>query len=133
MARILTLTEFATCQRAQETGSFFVDPEHWKNVVLEKVFLIFKSNLSPEHVVTEKWTVGTVYLIFHVVSKNEVGFDATPWESAAFTSLFSKVKVEHFKNRFFCLQGKTMRYDSYSTYLRVLPWRNAKSQEGANV
>ena len=59
--------------------------------------------MPPEADVTEKWKVGTVYLIFHVVFKNEVAFDAALGESTAFTSLFSKVKIEYFENIFFSL------------------------------
>ena len=47
-------------------------------------------------------------------------FDAAPWESAAFTNLFSK-------NHFFVSPGKRMRYISHSTYHWVLPWHIAKT------
>ena len=83
-----------------------MDTEHWKNFVLEKILLIFKSNLPPEADVTEKLKAGTVYLIFHVVFKNKVAFDAALWESTAFTSLFSKIKIEYFENNFFSLPSR---------------------------
>ena len=72
-------------------------------MVLEKILLICESNLPPKADVTEKLKVRTAYLIFQVVFKNEVAFDAALGESTAFTSLFSNVKIEYFENIFFSL------------------------------
>lgn len=69
-----------------------MDAEHPKNVIFEKVLLIVKSNSSPEDDVTEKWKVEAIELIFYVVFKKVIVFDAAPWESVVLTNLFKKSK-----------------------------------------
>ena len=63
----------------------------------EKVLPLFRSNSPAEDDVTEKSKVKE--LIFHVVSKNIVVFDAAPWESVSLTNLFSRRQKDYFESR----------------------------------
>ena len=55
-----------------------MDAERRKNLTFEKILAILKSNLRPEDDVTEKGNVGTVEMVFHIVSRFVAVFDAVP-------------------------------------------------------
>ena len=52
-----------------------------------------------------KYRNGRTYFV--VISENVVNFDEAPWESAAFTNLFSRSQNEHFGSNFFSLSPCT--------------------------
>ena len=89
-----------------------------KRDFLEK-FCQFSSpiNLLKMKSVVEKLNVWTVELIFHLVSKNVVVFDAAKcWENAAFTNLFSKSQKWTISGFFF-----------------FAPWQRKKEKECATI
>ena len=65
----------------------FVGAGHQKIAIIDKILWIFKTSSSLKDDVTEKWKIKVVELSFHVVSKNVVIVDATPWESPSRTNL----------------------------------------------
>ena len=73
-----------------------------------------------------KYRNGRTYFV--VISENVVNFDEAPYESAAFTNLFSRRQNEHFENNFFFVplqQGKKFAA-ILSLNHRVVPRHNAK-------
>lgn len=73
-----------------------------------------------------KYRNGRTYFV--VISENVVNFDEAPWESAAFTNLFSRSQNDYFENRsiFFAswLQRKRTCSNYHSMYSPFQPWHN---------
>ena len=72
-----------------------MDVKDWRNVILNKILSIYKTNLIPG----EKWKVGTAKLIFHVFPKYLVIFWRSTLEKSWTLKPILKNKSEHFEYR----------------------------------
>ena len=90
------LTKSTTSQRFKVFRLIFADADYGKNMIIEKILSIFKSNSPPEDDVTQKWKVRTVEFIFSMISENVIVSEIAPWKVPPALTFFERVEKKHF-------------------------------------
>ena len=101
-----------------------MDVKDWKNVILNKILSIFKTNSTPG----VKLKIGTVELIFHSFFKYLVILEAALWKTPVFHSYFQtyfqRTKVNILSIDLFSLLPGTRKKNvvRFSKHLPPIPW-----------